>query len=171
MHRIVGRLRTAGTECVSRASATRPSLQLRLVRHGTSGNVKKATAVVTRCGCRRGEFFEGSVRRGEAPVTRRAARVARRGTRARNAANPRTGSGMQQARSSVAEQAVEVVRNHVDGTWRSDGSECPKGGFGRTGVDAAVYVGGGADPDESQERKVFHRGFGQGRAPASSCEL
>jgi len=34
---------------------------------------------------------------------------------ARNAANPRVGSGMQQARRPSAEEAVEVVRNHEDG--------------------------------------------------------
>ena len=34
----------------------------------------------------------------------------------RNAANPRIGSGMKQARTVEEEQAVEVVRNHGDGT-------------------------------------------------------
>jgi hypothetical protein len=34
----------------------------------------------------------------------------------RNAANPMTGSGMQQARDLRAEETVEVVRNHEDGT-------------------------------------------------------
>ena len=33
-----------------------------------------------------------------------------------NAANPMTGSGMQQARDLRAEETVEVVRNHEDGT-------------------------------------------------------
>jgi hypothetical protein len=33
-----------------------------------------------------------------------------------NAANPRTGSGMQQARDLRAEETVEVVQNHEDGT-------------------------------------------------------
>jgi hypothetical protein len=33
-----------------------------------------------------------------------------------NAANPMTGSGMQQARDLRAEETVEVVRNHADGT-------------------------------------------------------
>jgi len=36
--------------------------------------------------------------------------------RAGNETNPRVGSGMQQARELDAEQAVEVVRNHEDGT-------------------------------------------------------
>jgi hypothetical protein len=39
-----------------------------------------------------------------------------RGAIARNAANLRIGSGMQQARDFRAEKAVEVVRNHGDGT-------------------------------------------------------
>ena len=34
----------------------------------------------------------------------------------RNAANPMTGSGMRQARDLRAEETVEVVRNHADGT-------------------------------------------------------
>jgi hypothetical protein len=33
-----------------------------------------------------------------------------------NATNPRIGSGMKQAREREEEQAVEVVRNHEDGT-------------------------------------------------------
>jgi hypothetical protein len=39
-----------------------------------------------------------------------------RSARARNAANLMIGSGMQQARKLQAEEAVEVVKNHVDGT-------------------------------------------------------
>jgi hypothetical protein len=34
-----------------------------------------------------------------------------------NVANPRIGSGTKQARAVEEEQAVEVVRNHADGTW------------------------------------------------------
>jgi len=37
------------------------------------------------------------------------------------------GSGMQQARKALAEETVEVVRNHEDGTSLSDGSEGSKG--------------------------------------------
>ena len=42
-----------------------------------------------------------------------------RSARARNAANLMIGSGMQQARKLQAEEAVEVVKNHVDGTGLS----------------------------------------------------
>jgi len=37
--------------------------------------------------------------------------------RARNAANPRIGSRVQQTCNLRAEETVEVVRNHADGTW------------------------------------------------------
>jgi hypothetical protein len=40
----------------------------------------------------------------------------RRAHGAGNATDPRVGSGMQQAREPRAEEAVEVVRNHEDGT-------------------------------------------------------
>ena len=56
----------------------------------------------------------------------------------RNAMDPRTGCGMQQARRARMEQAVEVVRNHGDGTRDPDGSGDPKGGLGRPGVDMRV---------------------------------
>jgi len=42
-----------------------------------------------------------------------------RSARAGNAANLMIGSGMQQARKLQAEEAVEVVKNHVDGTGLS----------------------------------------------------
>jgi hypothetical protein len=83
---------------------------------GAGGNVRKATAAVTRCGCRRGEFFEGSYVAGRPPAARRTASVDRRDARGGNAANPMTGSGMQQAHARVAEQPAEVVRNHGGGT-------------------------------------------------------
>jgi hypothetical protein len=73
---------------------------------GTGGNGKGATATVTWCGCGRVEFFEGcEQRRGECigtpadrvPVSyRRPGRF--RNPVSGNAANPMTGSGMQQAR-------------------------------------------------------------------------
>jgi len=54
-----------------------------------------------------------------------------------NATNLRVGSGMQQARDSYAEEAVEVVQNHEDGTgaraWQL-GSEVRR--QRRAGVDA-----------------------------------
>jgi hypothetical protein len=61
-----------------------------------------ATAAVTRCGYRRGEFFEGcEARRGERAFASRSASAGTGRGRWRNAANPRTGSGMQQARDLV----------------------------------------------------------------------
>jgi hypothetical protein len=74
------------------------------VPSGTGGNGKGATATVTWCGCRRGESFEGCEK------------SARGRHLPRNATNPRTGSGMQQARDLRAEETVEVVQNHEDGT-------------------------------------------------------
>jgi len=52
-------------------------------------------------------FFEGFSRNGDRSI--------RKG-RLRNIANPMVGSGMQQAREAVAEEAVEVAQNHEDGT-------------------------------------------------------
>ena len=43
-----------------------------------------------------------------------------------NAMNPKAGSGMQQARRPGAEKAVEVVRNHEDGTCETPGRVSPK---------------------------------------------
>jgi len=56
--------------------------------------------------------------RSGAPPNHRLARPVRRTWEvpSRNAANPMTGSGMQQARTLRAEETVEVVRNHEDGT-------------------------------------------------------
>jgi len=42
--------------------------------------------------------------------------------------NLRIGSGTQQARSAQEEEAVEVVRNHEDGTCGALGSVAPKPG-------------------------------------------
>jgi len=85
-----------------------------------TANGKGATATVTWCGCYRG-FFEGYEVRCEdamfASHRRSACRSTGSGSEWRgNAANPMTGSGMQQARDLRAEETVEVVRNHEDGT-------------------------------------------------------
>ena len=117
---------------------------------GIGENGKGATATVTWCGCGRGESFEGCEnRRGEGIGTPDGTwirpGVAREPDLSRNATNPRTGSGMQQARDLRAEEAVEVVRNHEDGTgfrgWlprnRSTGRKAC------AGVDARWHVGGG----------------------------
>ena len=117
---------------------------------GIGENGKGATATVTWCGCGRGESFEGCEnRRGEGIGTPDGTwirpGVAREPDLSRNATNPRTGSGMQQARDLRAEEAVEVVRNHEDGTgfrgWlprnRSTGRKAC------AGVDARWHVGEG----------------------------
>jgi hypothetical protein len=83
------------------------------------------------CGGRRGMFFEGcDPRRGkDCPRSRcRLSRTGRPGNPgAGNTTNPRIGSGMQQARILRAEETVEVVRNHEDGT-RSGASAGPRPG-------------------------------------------
>ena len=76
---------------------------------------------MTRYGCRRGMSFEGYRRRGK-------------WLRPGNAANPRVGSGMQQARDLRAEEAVEAVRNREDGTRLERGSSGPKGEGGNVFV-------------------------------------
>ena len=64
---------------------------------------------------------KASVRRLPTPTSPRT----RRG-KGRNPVNLMVVSGMQQARRSDAEEAVEVVRNHGDGTWVTLGSGTPK---------------------------------------------
>jgi hypothetical protein len=113
---------------------------------------------VTRYGCERGELFEGSWRREErgpysprheAPTTLGwpAAVIQGSGFR-RNAANPTTGSGMQQARELRAEKTVEVVQNHEGGTRLDGWCRRPEGSARATGsfweVDTRSHVGGGA---------------------------
>jgi hypothetical protein len=82
--------------------------------------------------------------------------------------NPRIGSGMQQARDLRAEEAVEVVQNHEDGTrffeagaseteamgnrrgsGRSEG--CRWRGTRHRDAGGASHIA--ADADESQERR------------------
>jgi len=80
-------------------------------------NGKRATAAVMRYGCRRGKVFEGCeprVRGGRLSGLSSLRALAVGGVR--NAANLTSGSGMQQARALTTEQAVEVERNHEDGT-------------------------------------------------------
>jgi len=91
-------------------------------------NDKGATAVVTRYGYGRGEFFEGyDASRGTVLALQAASAAWKRIPR--NTTNPMIGSGMQQARDLAAEQAVEVVQNHEDGTGSvSLAAYRPKGG-------------------------------------------
>jgi hypothetical protein len=65
----------------------------------------------------------------------------------RNPMNPMVGSGMQQACKPPVEQAVEVVRNHEDGT--------------RSGL-------GKPDAEGSGERDLLSRGRGQAATDAGS---
>lgn len=45
--------------------------------------------------------------------------------RGQNLVNPRVGCVLQYTRGSLEEEAVEVVRNHEDGTWSGGGSPFP----------------------------------------------
>ena len=109
-------------------------------RRRIGGNGKGATATAMWCGCGRGEFFEGcEVRRGEcAGSPGRACLVqARPGSSVTgNTANLMIGSGMQQARILRAEETVEVVRDHADGTNREQESSGSKCAATHAGVDA-----------------------------------
>jgi hypothetical protein len=77
--------------------------------------------------------------------------------------NPRIGSGLQDGRGVVEEEAVEVVRNHEDGTRMGTGIPIPKGKQGRSGHAPAPAPGrrtprrtydGGAIFGQLQERKL-----------------
>jgi hypothetical protein len=74
--------------------------------HGASvsrrRNGKGATATVTWCGCRRGTSFEGYRTTLRGACVRSGATSVVTGRGARNAVNPRIGSGMQQARKPVS---------------------------------------------------------------------
>jgi hypothetical protein len=104
-------------------------------------NAKGATATVTWCGFRRGESSKGSrCVAGAAPPEPKGPGPTLGASR--NATNPTAGSGMQQARRACAEQAVEVVRNHEDGTRWSGWSPLPdalRGGSGRAGGGAVPH--------------------------------
>jgi hypothetical protein len=107
---------------------------------GASGNVKRATAVVTRYGCRRGEFFEGCNR--AAGKLRRYARMdvsaSIRGPKRRKRSEPLAGCEAQQTHGLLAEEAAEVVRNHEGGTGLSDWIPMAEAGsLGLVGVDAS----------------------------------
>jgi len=117
------------------------------------GNGRRATATVTWCGCRRGDSSEGCEPRcGDgrpAPEPLQATGVARADGDARNAANPRIGSGMQQARDSPSGEtrrggAKPRGRNAIRGWLPRTEADRP---FIRTalsvGVDAREHVDGG----------------------------
>jgi hypothetical protein len=91
-------------------------------------NDEGATAAVTQYGCGRGGSSRGVMcvagECGDRPRLLRQDAATVPG----NATNLRVGSGMQQARDSYAEEAVEVVQNHGDGTGARAGSSGPKSG-------------------------------------------
>jgi hypothetical protein len=71
-----------------------------------------------------------------------------------NAVNPRIGSGMQQAREVEEEKAVEVARNHEDGTrTRLVASSRRSGSDAGPGVDSPTDPDGGAFFGQPHERK------------------
>jgi hypothetical protein len=115
-------------------------------------NGRRVTAPVTGCGCRRGKAFEGCCA-GGTPALPEASPEAT-AAQARNPANPRSGTELQQARNRCAEEAVEAVQNREDGTRCRGGpaarSLSPKGGQG--GVDAHRHVGGGEPRRQSHGR-------------------
>lgn len=108
-----------------------------------------------RYGCRRGEAFEGYERTvGEPACIRRVSRDANEVVRG-NTVNPRSGTGLQHARDPQAEEAVEVVRHHEDGTRVVVGchdSEGARASARAPGVDARGKPEEGTLEDESQER-------------------
>ena len=108
-------------------------------------NGRRVTAPVTGCGCRRGKAFEGCCV-GGTPALPEASPEATAAL-ARNPANPRSGTEMQQARNRCVEEAVEAVQNREDGTRCRGGSAArslycrkagpSKGGTGRSGRTSA----------------------------------
>jgi hypothetical protein len=130
------------------------------------GDGRRATAAVTRCGCRRGEPFEGCDDRVAGKPRRFPKASPRRRARGRpdtNATNPRAGSGAQQTRRPVAEKAVEVVRDHEDGTRSGRGTPGPKAPGAASadrgaGSGRSRSAGGGARSGQGHERRN-RRGF------------
>jgi len=117
-----------------------------------TGNGKGATIARRReIACRWGEFFEGSFASRGSSRRPPAREVGGSG----NAANPRVGSGMQQARGRVAEQTVEVVRNHEGGSRGRAGRPITEDRRESVGfADAARDVDGGVTRDEPQGRRL-----------------
>jgi len=102
---------------------------------GATANGKGATAAAMQYGYWRGDILRGvrNALRGPRQTLDSIQRY-----RARNVANPRVGSRMQQACEPFAAETGEVVRNHEVGTrWMSLGAHSPKpdesssGGSGR----------------------------------------
>jgi hypothetical protein len=125
---------------------------------GGRRNRKGATAVVTRCGYRRGDSSRG-VKRVAGKAARSPVYGPGLGSPARNATNPRIGSGMQQARDFRKRRTVEVVRNHEGGSNPGPGGrrgprwrQRPRGGPSGP-ARFRQHVDGGGSPTKSHERR------------------
>jgi len=134
-------------------------------------NVKKATAAVMRCGCRRGGFFEGcETRRGERRPPHRPVRRAVRPTG--NAANPMVGSGMQQARAlrcGANRRGGAKPRGRNTSPGMVPGG--PKPAATSVGVDAAEHTTEGHTTNPmrgGQPRSAFARSAGRPARSRSS---
>ena len=136
---------------------------------GATANGKGATAAAMQYG-----YWRGNILRGVRNALRgpRQALDSIQRYRARNVANPRVGSRMQQACDPFAAETGEVVRNHEVGTrWMSLGAHSPKpdesssGGSGRKrscrwkGERRAVWT---ADQTTRTNPKREGREIGQG---------
>jgi hypothetical protein len=93
------------------------------------------------------ESLRRVLRREESPPDPRAARKSASTASAQtNSTNPRSGTGLQQARTPCVEKAVEVVRNREDGTRRRGWLLRPdRPSSEDLGVDTRERVGGGAN--------------------------
>jgi hypothetical protein len=117
-------------------------------------NGKGATAAVTRCGCQRVEPSRGTnVRRGEGRD-----RLGNESVGSETRRTPGSAAGCNKPASAPEEEAVEVVRNHEDGTCGEGGSlgaEAASDGGGKWTPDRDVD--GGARGGEAQRCALPHR--------------
>lgn len=120
--------------------------------------------MVTRYGCRRGEFFEGCNRAAGnlQRYTRMDASASIRGPMQRKRSESLAGCEAQQTHGLLAEEAAEVVRNHEGGTGLSDWYPMAEAGsLELVGVDASEESSV-ERRSESHERR-FPRGNRLGR--------
>jgi hypothetical protein len=154
----------------SAQSASRTTAAV-VFRHGLAApitgvgddNGRRATAAVMRYGCRRVECFEGYEPRLRGTAHARERTGARPSGHeagaeqavSRNAANP-VRTGLQHVRNPRAEQTVEVVRIHEDGTrCAAGGAGTPKegGNTDREWTHRGAY-GGRGNAGQAQERRI-----------------
>lgn len=83
---------------------------------GGRWNRRRATAAVTRCGCRRGDSSRGTKSVAGMAMRAAAGLSGRKSGTLGNATNPRIGSRLQYACDYRGRQTAEVVRNHVSGS-------------------------------------------------------